>query len=84
MSFVFNGNKTITTEQEEPDQHQKLKKIYKLSKFPKFHKWRLEYDDVGYNYRMASLNAALGISQLKTTCIIKKQKEIIFKILKGF
>ena len=83
----FNGNKTITTGAGGANyQRQKIsQKIYKLSQISKVsHKWRLEYDDVGYNYRMASLNAALGISQLKKLhVLLKKQKEIIFKIVKG-
>ena len=32
------------------------------------------YDYVGYNYRMPSVNAALGISQLKKISFIKKEK----------
>ena len=30
-----------------------------------FHKWKYIHDEVGYNYRLPSINAALGIAQIK-------------------
>ena len=85
----FNGNKTITTGAGGAlitNDKKLAKKIYKLSQVSKVsHKWRLEYDDIGYNYRMASLNAALGISQLKKLHILLKNKKKLFlKYSKAF
>ena len=85
----FNGNKTITTGAGGAlitNDKKLAKKIYKLSQISKVsHKWRLEYDDVGYNYRMASLNAALGISQLKKlNILLKNKKKLYSKYLKAF
>ena len=28
------------------------------------HKWAFHHDEIGYNYRMPNLNAALGVAQL--------------------
>ena len=65
----FNGNKTITTGAGGAfltDDKNLAKKVLKLSLVSKIpHKWKLEYDNVGYNYRMPSINAAIGLSQLK-------------------
>ena len=37
-----------------------LQKVLKtLISFKIPHKWKLEYDNVGYNYRMPSINAAI-------------------------
>ena len=29
------------------------------------HPWEFNHDDLGYNYRMPNLNAALGLAQIK-------------------
>ena len=85
----FNGNKTITTGAGGAlitNDKKLAKKILKLSQISKIsHKWRLEYENVGYNYRMASLNAALGISQLdKLKLLIKDKKKLFLKYTKAF
>lgn len=64
----FNGNKIITTggggaiitNDEVFADH--VKHITTTAKIP--HKWKFMHDDVGYNYRMPNLNAALGCAQL--------------------
>jgi len=85
----FNGNKIITTGAGGAlitNNERLAKKIYKLSQISKIsHKWRLEYDDIGYNYRMASLNASLGISQLsKLKLLLKYKKKLFLKYTKAF
>ena len=63
---------------------QKLKFLTTTAKIP--HKWRYEYSETGFNYRLAGINAALGCSQLKKIkklYTIKKKK--LFSIyLKNF
>jgi len=64
----FNGNKIITTggggaiitNDEAFADH--IKHITTTAKIP--HRWRFMHDDIGYNYRMPNLNAALGCAQL--------------------
>ena len=85
----FNGNKTITTGAGGAfltDDKKLAKKALKLSLVSKIpHKWKLEYDDIGYNYRMPSINAAIGLSQLKKlNFIIKKKKKLFLNYKKEF
>ncbi len=85
----FNGNKTITTGAGGAlltDDKNLAKKVLKLSLVSKIpHKWKLEYDDIGYNYRMPSINAAIGLSQLKKlNLMIKKKKKLFLNYKKEF
>ena len=67
--FSFNGNKTITcggggaivTNDEKLADH--AKHLTTTAKVP--HRWEFEHDEMGYNYRMPNLNAALACAQLK-------------------
>jgi perosamine synthetase len=76
----FNGNKIITTggggailtnDEQLADY---AKHLTTTAKIP--HRWRYEHDEVGYNYRMPNLNAALGLAQLEqiNSFIVKKRK----------
>ena len=62
----FNGNKIITTGgggvilTNDIDLANKAKHITNTAKAP--HKWRYIHDQIGYNYRMPNINAALGLS----------------------
>ena len=52
----------------------------KLSKISKNkHSWNYEFDEVGFNYRLPSINAALGISQLKKLNFFIKLKRDLYK-----
>ncbi len=68
-AFSFNGNKIITTggggmiTTNDDELAQKAKHLTTTAKKP--HKWHFEHDDIGYNYRMPNLNAALGLAQLE-------------------
>ena len=65
----FNGNKTVTTggggailtNDESLARH--AKHLTTTAKVP--HKWELMHDEIGYNYRMPNINAALGCAQLE-------------------
>ena len=68
-TISFNGNKIITTggggmiiTDDKQLAHQ-AKHLTTTAKVP--HKWEYVHDQVGYNYRMANLNAAFGCAQLK-------------------
>ena len=64
----FNGNKIVTTGgggailTDDDATADRLRHITTTAKKP--HKWAFIHDEVGYNYRMPNLNAALGLAQL--------------------
>lgn len=68
-TFSFNGNKTVTcggggaiiTDDEEIAKRAKY--ITTTAKIP--HKWEFAHSEIGYNYRMPNLNAALACAQLE-------------------
>lgn len=68
-TFSFNGNKTVTcggggaivTNDEAIAK--RAKHITTQAKIP--HKWEYAHDEIGYNYRMPNLNAALACAQLE-------------------
>lgn len=78
----FNGNKTITTGgggailTNDPNLAKKLKHLTTTAKVP--HQWEYVHDEIGYNYRMPNLNAALGCAQLEALPKILKQKRELF------
>jgi len=65
----FNGNKIITTGgggailTDDPALADAAKHLTSTAKRP--HPWAFEHDEVGYNYRLPNLNAALGCAQLE-------------------
>lgn len=65
----FNGNKIITTGgggmilTDDDDLARQAKHLTTTAKLP--HAWEFVHDQVGYNYRMPNLNAALGLAQLE-------------------
>ena len=68
-TLSFNGNKTITTggggaivtDDESIARH--AKHLVNTAKLP--HAWEFNHNEVGFNYRMPNLNAALGCAQLE-------------------
>lgn len=67
--FSFNGNKTITTGgggaivTRDPSLAHRLKHLSTTAKMA--HRYEFDHDEVGYNYRMPNINAALGVGQLE-------------------
>ncbi|OAI15206.1 MULTISPECIES: LegC family aminotransferase [Methylomonas] len=65
----FNGNKIITTGgggmilTDDDDLARQAKHLTTTAKLA--HAWKFEHDQIGYNYRMPNLNAALGLAQLE-------------------
>ncbi len=68
-TLSFNGNKTITTGgggailTNDEALANRAKHLTTTAKLP--HAWEYRHDEVGYNYRMPNLNAALGCAQLE-------------------
>lgn len=68
-ALSFNGNKTITTGGggailTNDDELGKLAKhLTTTAKLP--HKWAFIHDQIGYNYRLPNINAALGCAQIE-------------------
>jgi len=68
-TLSFNGNKTITTGgggailTDNQELAKRAKHLTTTAKIP--HRWDYVHDEVGYNYRMPNLNAALGCAQLE-------------------
>lgn len=67
--FSFNGNKTVTCGgggaliTDDETLAKKAKHLTTQAKVP--HKWEFVHDEIGYNYRMPNLNAALACAQLE-------------------
>ncbi len=65
----FNGNKIMTTGGggmllfQDEELAKKAKHLTTQAKVP--HPWEFIHDEIGYNYRMPNLNAALGLAQLE-------------------
>lgn len=68
-TFSFNGNKVITTGgggmivTNDQALAVRAKHITTTAKLP--HAWEFVHDEVGYNYRLPNLNAALGCAQME-------------------
>lgn len=78
----FNGNKIITTGGGGAiltNDKKIYKKCLKLINVGKSGKWKNEHDIIGYNYAMPSLNASIGISQLKKLNFLIKFKRKLFR-----
>lgn len=76
--FSFNGNKTVTcggggaliTNDEAIAK--KAKHLTTQAKVP--HAWAFVHDEIGYNYRMPNLNAALACAQLEQLALFVENK----------
>jgi aminotransferase in exopolysaccharide biosynthesis len=68
-TLSFNGNKTITTGgggailTNNEALARRAKHLTTTAKVP--HAWEFVHDEIGYNYRMPNINAALGCAQLE-------------------
>ena len=86
-TLSFNGNKIITTGgggmilTNDKSLHQKAKHMSTTSKV--LHEWHFIHDQIGFNYRMPNLNAALGLAQIeKLPDFLKSKREIAKKYQK--
>ena len=68
-ALSFNGNKVVTTGgggavlTNDPALGRRAKHLTTTARVP--HRWNFVHDEVGYNYRLPNINAALGCAQLE-------------------
>jgi len=84
----FNGNKPVTTGgggmiiTDDELLASRAKHITTTAKVP--HKWEFIHDEVGYNYRLPNINAALGCAQMELFPQCLKNKRQLAAIYKDF
>jgi len=82
-AFSFNGNKTITTGgggmiiTDDEALAKQAKHLTTTAKVP--HPYEYIHDEIGYNYRLPNLNAALGCAQMEILDVILKNKRELAK-----
>ena len=80
-TLSFNGNKTITTGgggmilTNDENIAKRAKHITTTAKVP--HKWEYIHDEIGYNYRLTNLAAALGVAQMEQLPHILERKRLL-------
>ena len=86
--FSFNGNKVITTGgggmliTNDDALAQKLRHLTTTAKVP--HNWEFIHDEIGYNFRMPNINAALGLAQMEQLPIFLQKKRNLAKQYQEF
>lgn len=85
----FNGNKTITTGgggailTNDEKLGDLAKHLTTTARIP--HKWNIQHDQVGFNYRLPNLNASLGCAQLEQLPgFLKKKRDLSERYTKAF
>jgi perosamine synthetase len=82
-TLSFNGNKTITTGgggallTNDSTLARQAKHLTTTAKLP--HAWEFQHDEIGYNYRLPNLNAALGCAQLEQLPDKLAAKRVMFE-----
>jgi len=82
----FNGNKILTTGgggaivTNDKALAERAKHLTTTAKLP--HRWQISHDEVGFNYRMPNLNAALGCAQLERLAGFVEQKRSLAEMYK--
>jgi perosamine synthetase len=82
-TLSFNGNKTITTGgggaiiTNDAYLAKRAKHLTTTAKIP--HRWEYQHDEIGFNYRMPNINAALGCAQLEQLAGFLKAKRRLFE-----
>jgi len=86
-TLSFNGNKTITTGgggailTNDAELAKRAKHLTTTAKLP--HRWNYEHDEIGYNYRLPNINAALGCAQLEQLPGFLEAKRRLFERYKA-
>lgn len=81
-TLSFNGNKTITTGgggailTNDAELARHAKHLTTTAKLP--HMWEFRHDEIGYNYRLPNINAALGCAQLEQLPVKLAEKRKLF------
>ena len=80
-ALSFNGNKIVTTGgggailTNDPELGRRAKHLTTTARTP--HQWNFLHDEVGYNYRLPNLNAALGCAQLERLPAMLAHKRVL-------
>jgi dTDP-4-amino-4,6-dideoxygalactose transaminase len=81
-AFSFNGNKIVTTGgggalvTDDPVLADRARHLATTARVP--HEWAISHDEVGYNFRMPALNAALGCGQIERLPEMLKSKRRLY------
>ena len=84
----YNGNKTITTGGggmilvNDEELGARVKHLTTTAKVP--HRWAFDHDEIGWNYRMPNINAALGCAQMERLEEILADKRVIAAAYRDF
>ncbi|MBI5261273.1 MAG: LegC family aminotransferase [Bradyrhizobium sp.] len=85
----FNGNKIVTTGgggmivTNDDEYARRARHFTSTAKKP--HLWAFEHDEVGYNYRLPNLNAALGCAQMeRLLAMVDAKRELAERYLAAF
>lgn len=87
--FSFNGNKIITTGgggafiTNNAEMASNVRHLIAQARIP--HSWEIKHDDIGFNYRMPNINAALGCAQMEQLpYILKAKRALAEEYIKAF
>ena len=85
----FNGNKTITTGgggaiiTNDENLAKLAKHLTTTAKIP--HRWEYRHDQIGYNYRLPNINAAIGCAQIEQLpAFLEKKRKLAVRYSKAF
>lgn len=88
-ALSFNGNKVVTTGgggavlTQDPVLGKRAKHLTTTARTP--HRWNFLHDEVGYNYRLPNLNAALGCAQLeRLPDMIRRKRALASRYAEAF
>lgn len=87
-TFSFNGNKTVTCGgggaiiTNDENIAKLAKHLTTQAKMP--HAWEFNHDQIGYNYRMPNINAALACAQLEQLAAFVENKRALAETYKNF
>jgi perosamine synthetase len=88
-ALSFNGNKVITTGgggaivTKDTALATRAKHLTTTARTP--HRWSFIHDEVGYNYRMPNLNAALGCAQMEALpALVRKKRDLADRYAAAF
>lgn len=85
----FNGNKIVTTGgggaviTDDEDLANRARHLSTTAKIA--HRWEFDHDEVGFNYRMPNINAALGVAQLEQLeSFVSRKRELAISYQEAF
>jgi perosamine synthetase len=90
-ALSFNGNKIVTTGgggavlTNSPQLARAARHLTTTARVTAGSGWEFIHDEVGYNYRLPSLNAALGVAQIEQLpVLLRRKRELAARYIRGF